>query len=130
MLHCLSGVCAAKGVDHDAVVDAAAHAGVRRDADVVESKLDEPLLSARWTTIVSAPWNSEEHINSLELGSISTAVRWVLSSPVSVRRRVLVLSDSQFAVGALSKGRSSAHVILRRLRSISALVQFLNLLSE
>jgi hypothetical protein len=43
-----------------------------------------------------------------------------LSHPLSTRRRLLVLSDSQVAVGALSKGRSSAPTLLRRLRAISA----------
>jgi hypothetical protein len=87
-----------------------------------DGAIDGPLLAADWTTIVAAPWHGEEHINSFEVRSISTAVRWVLSTPVSIGRRLLVLSDSQVAVGALSKGRSSSPLLLRRLRPIAAAV--------
>ena len=60
--------------------------------------------------------------HELELRSVSTAVRWVLSHPSSLCGRMLLLCDSQVAVGALSKGRSSAYRILCRLRPISALL--------
>ena len=86
------------------------------------SRPQSPLLAAPWTTIVSSPWREQEHINKLELRSASTALRWALSSPLSIRRRLLLLSDSQVAVGALSKGRSSSHPILCRLRPINALL--------
>lgn len=76
----------------------------------------------RWSTIVSAPWTTPEHINVLELRSVSTAIRWVLSSPHSIGRRLLCLSDSQVVVFAISKGRSSSFQLLRRLRYLSALV--------
>jgi len=85
-------------------------------------EIDGPLLAARWRVIVAAPWREEEHINSLELRAASTALRWALSSPASVGRRVLLLSDSQVAVGALSKGRTSSPPLLRRLRAVAALV--------
>jgi hypothetical protein len=78
--------------------------------------------SLRWSTIVSSPWSAPEHINVLELRSVSTAIRWVLSSPDSIGRRLLCLSDSQVVVFAISKGRSSSFEILRRLRYLSALV--------
>jgi hypothetical protein len=75
---------------------------------------------ASWSTIMSHKWIRQEHINVLELRAASSAVRWVLSHPLSLRRRLLLLSDSQVAVGALSKGRSSSFQILRRLRFITA----------
>jgi hypothetical protein len=84
--------------------------------------LDVPLLSARWSTIIASKWHHEEHINSLELRSISTALRWVLSHPSAIGSRLLLLSDSQVAVGALSKGRSSSHTIMCRLRPINTLL--------
>ena len=75
-----------------------------------------------WSTIVSSPWSASEHINVLELRSITTALRWVLSHPTSICRRLLLLSDSCVAVHSISKGRSSSFQILRRLRYLSALV--------
>jgi len=89
-----------------------------------EAKLNDALLQppVRWSTIVAAQWKREEHINHLELRSVNTALRWVISSPHSIRRRVLLLSDSQVAVGALTKGRSSAHGLLCRVRPTCALL--------
>jgi len=58
----------------------------------------------------------------LELRAVLTAVRWVLSLPQSVNKRLLVLCDSQVALGAVSKGRSSSQPLLRRLRALAALV--------
>ena len=80
------------------------------------------LAPTSWRTIISYPWRHPEHINVLELRALSTCVRWVISHPSSNCRRLLLLSDSQVAVGALSKGRSSSFQILRRLRFISAMV--------
>jgi hypothetical protein len=40
----------------------------------------------------------------------------------AVGKRVLVLSDSQVVIGAVTKGRSSSPQLLRRLRTVSALV--------
>ena len=79
------------------------------------------VLANRWSTIISSQWREEEHINHLEVRSAITAIRWALSFPHSIRRRVLLLSDSQVAVGAISKGRSSS-ALLRRLRTLSALL--------
>lgn len=75
-----------------------------------------------WSTIISSPWKEPEHINVLETRAVSTALRWVLSSPDSIRRRLLLLCDSQVVVYAISKGRSSSFELLRRLRYLSALV--------
>ncbi len=75
-----------------------------------------------WRTIAAAPWRSPEHINVLELRALLTAVRWVLSHPRAVGARVLFLCDSNVVVGAVTKGRSSSQPLLRRLRSLAALV--------
>lgn len=78
---------------------------------------------ADWRTVVSAPWRrGGEHINVLELRALCTAARWVLSFRHSVGARVLVLCDSQVVVGAVTKGRSSSQLLLRRLRYLSSLV--------
>jgi hypothetical protein len=85
-------------------------------------ELPEPLASARWSTIVSSRWRAPEHINSLELRAVSTALRWTMSFPDALRAKVLLLTDSQVAHFALLKGRSSSPVILRRLRSLASLL--------
>jgi len=74
-----------------------------------------------WRTIASSRWHTAEHINILEVRALSTAVRWVMSSPVCVSTRVIVLSDSLVTIGAVLKGRSSSPPLLRRLRSLAAL---------
>jgi hypothetical protein len=83
--------------------------------------------SHNWSTIISSPWRESlstprEHINVLELRAVTTSLRWVLSSPYSIRRRLLVFSDSTVVADAVSKGRSSSFQILRRLRYFSSLV--------
>jgi hypothetical protein len=76
----------------------------------------------RWSTIVSARWRDEEHINVLELRALTVGVKWVCSHPSSTQRRVWMLADSSVIVGAVSKGRSSSPSLLRRLRHLSAWV--------
>jgi hypothetical protein len=79
--------------------------------------------SATWSTIVSSRWRrSPEHINILEARALCTAVRWALSFPNSVCRRLLALSDSQVVVFSVSKGRSSSFSLLRRLRYLASLL--------
>ena len=80
------------------------------------------LAQYEWRTVVSSSWDRPEHINVLEVRALTTAVRWALSHPTSVGRRAMVLSDSQVAVGAVRKGRSSSRSLLVRLRALSALL--------
>ena len=116
------GVCYASAPP-EAVARAAAHSGVPTDnQSPVESSINQPLLQSQWKTAVSAPWESPESINKLEVRAMSTALRWALSSSLSIRRRLLLLSDSQAAVGAITKGRTSSHPLLCRLRPVNALL--------
>ena len=78
------------------------------------------LADVQWTTIVSSRWEREEHINALELRAAMTAVRWALSSSSAMNSRLLLLCDSSAVLGALSKGRSSSVLLLRRCRRMSA----------
>ena len=93
-------------------------------APVVVSGADAAALVARseWRTIVSSRWRRPEHINVLELRALTTAMRWVLSFRHAVSCRLLVLCDSQVVVGAVTKGRSSSQLLLRRLRYLAAMV--------
>jgi hypothetical protein len=74
----------------------------------------------KWSTIVSFKWSFLAHINNLELNSVLTCVKWLLSCPASINSRVLLLNDNQSAVYSLSKGRTSAPSIIYPLRRISA----------
>jgi hypothetical protein len=124
------GVCVAPvdEISEPIVAAAAVRSGILFEPDMVqEAMLNDSLLQGvsgdlRWRTIVASRFTKPEHINSLELRSACTAIRWVLSSPDSINRRLLLLSDSQVAVGALCKGRSSAHSLLARLRPTCALL--------
>ena len=88
------------------------------DRDLVAEHLPE----ARWATLVSKPWSVAEHINVLEARALLLAVRWVVSHPAALGASALFLSDSSVVVGAVSKGRSSSHALLRVLRPLSAWV--------
>ena len=91
--------------------------GVQRPLPPIEFE------NTQWSTIVSSRWEREEHINSLEMRAAITAIQWTLSlARNAVNSRLLLLSDSTTAVGALSKGRSSSPVILRRCRRAAALL--------
>ena len=104
------------------VITAARTAGSLVSKSVDDIVLDRQLVEREWTTLIACTWRAPEHINSLELRAVSTGVRRVLSSPLAVRSRLLVLCDSQVAVGALAKGRSSSRTVLLRLRPITALL--------
>ncbi len=91
--------------------------GVVATTDRVE--LSDP-GDARWSDIVASRWRFPDHINVLEIRAVSAAVRWALKFPNSFGHRLCILSDSQVAIGALRKGRSSSPVLLRRLRSVAS----------
>ena len=77
----------------------------------------------RWKIAISNTWKHNAHINVLELYAETLAMSWVLrkGSPCTPRRFVL-LQDSQVAVFAGTKGRSSSLPLLRALRRTAALL--------
>ncbi len=99
--------------------------------EAASTELRSFVEGSRWKTAVSHHWRVTEHINSLEMRAALTSVRWMVKRPrvlqphlplhSSSHRRVLLLTDSSTAFGALTKGRSSAYAILRSCRSIAAL---------
>lgn len=120
-------------VDEQIIVSAASTAGthslLKSSPPIDDSKLDEAehdvtIVNRDWQTIVSAPWryDNDDRIEVLEMRSVLTAVKHVLSRPSSVNSRLLILCDSQAVVGCLSKGRSSSYSLLRVVRSISSLM--------
>ena len=77
----------------------------------------------RWKIAVANRWTRTSHINVLELYAETIAMSWVLrkGTPLQPRRFVL-LQDSQVAVHAGTKGRSSSLPLLRALRRTAALL--------
>lgn len=79
----------------------------------------------KWRTVVSSRWRRcvDEHINSKELRAIETGIRSIVfGAQLLVPSRLLVFTDSTVALFALSKGRSSSPVLLRRTRAVAALL--------
>ena len=77
----------------------------------------------RWKIAVANRWRQPAHINVLELYAETISMSWVLrkGSP-RVPRRMILLQDSQVAVFAGTKGRSSSLPLLRPLRRTAALL--------
>lgn len=78
-----------------------------------------------WRTVVSSRWRhcAGEHINSKELRAVETGIRSIVFGPrLVVPSRLLLYTDSTVALFALSKGRSSSPVLLRRTRAVAALL--------
>lgn len=79
--------------------------------------------SVRWKTCISHRWRDSEHINSLEIRSVLSGIRWLLKRPESfIHQRLLIFSDSTATVGALNKGRSSSYSMLSPIRAITSLL--------
>jgi hypothetical protein len=90
-------------------------------ASAADDVVRAAVQSLSWFCIVSAPWRGHnEHISSLELRAASVALRNLVSRPSCCGKRVLLLTDSTNVAGALTKGRSSSPMLLRRLRAIAA----------
>jgi hypothetical protein len=75
-----------------------------------------------WRPVISARFRYAQHINTLEMKAVHTSLRWLLSHPASMGKRVLLLGDNQVVVHALSKGRSSAPTLVSAIRRLSCLV--------
>jgi hypothetical protein len=94
----------------------------RKLGDPTDRSSYQAIQSTNWSTIVASPWQHPEHINVLEVRAVSTAVRWALSFPGTIGRRVVILSDSTVAACSVMKGRSSSPLLLPRLRQLASLV--------
>ena len=76
----------------------------------------------RWIHCISSRWKKQEHIDGLELQAVNAALRWSLSRPCALGRRLLFASDSTVVVGAIGKGRSSTFRLLWRMRLMALLL--------
>ena len=63
----------------------------------------------------------DAHINTKELASVLTGVRWASRAPRTRRCRLVLQSDSSVVVSAMRKGRSSKPGLLSRLRRLAAI---------
>ena len=75
-----------------------------------------------WKAAISAPYLYPQHISTLELQCVLVAIRWLLSHPAAIGKRVLMLGDSQVVTYALNKGRTSAPSLFLPLRRLSCFV--------
>ena len=86
------------------------------------------MYKSDWKIAISHRWYQQEHINGLEVRSSLAAIKWSLKRPdvlipSSVNHtRLLLLVDSSATLGSINKGRSSAHRLLRPLRTMSSLL--------
>jgi len=69
-------------------------------------------------------WKFREgnHINELELYSVLSAVKWLLSKPATVGVRLMIMTDNQSVYYGVRKGRSSSSRMLLLLRKLNALL--------
>ena len=73
-------------------------------------------LCVQWHDVMSATWHAEDHINEGELRATLLWAELLAREPHRRHTRIVDLSDSGVAVGALTKGRSSRFRINRLLR--------------
>ena len=77
----------------------------------------------RWRAIASWRWSDQgEHINSLELRAVLTALRWRIERNKCIHSKFIHLVDSQVCLHALSRGRSSSKKLRRTLLRANALL--------
>lgn len=82
---------------------------------------------ARWYTVSSYPWTFPEHINTLELRALFTALQWVVGHRTGTNARVLLWVDNTTVAHVMRKGRSSANTIAPVLRRVAACLLAANL---
>lgn len=75
--------------------------------------------SRSWYVISSYPWCFIEHINTLELRALYTALQWVVGQVHGPNSRVLCWVDNAAVCYIMRKGRSSANSIAPVLRKIT-----------
>ena len=77
----------------------------------------------KWKAVAGWRWTGQaEHINSLELRAVLTALRWRLERHKKVHVKFVHLIDSLVGLHALSRGRSSSRKLRRTMLRIGALL--------
>ena len=88
---------------------------------VRDLQVDNWANAPHWVTTLAGAWRRPGHINELEVIASILGLRWLARQPKQCGSRVVFLSDSQVAVGALSKGRSSAIPLISLLRRFAGI---------
>lgn len=86
----------------------------------LSSRLQSSLFRLRWRRMFQYQWVAIQHINVLEMHSVLSALRWLVTFPSSIDSTTVLLSDSAVVCGALAKGRSSSFALLRLLKRVAA----------
>ena len=77
----------------------------------------------KWRTICGWRWSSSgEHINSLEMRAVHTALRWRVMKQKLIKSRFIHMVDSLVCLHSLTRGRSSSKKLRRTLLRINALI--------
>ena len=77
----------------------------------------------RWRVVAGWQWSlSKEHINSLELRAILTALKWRIEHQHHFNVRLIHLTDSLVCLHCLTRGRSSSRRLRRTMSRINALL--------
>ena len=82
----------------------------------------------RWSVVTGWKWTlGREHINSVELHAILTALRWRAEHKHHLNTRVIHMTDSLVCLHSLTRGRSSSRKLRRTMSRIHALILASNL---
>ena len=82
-----------------------------------------PARMWKWAIIAGWKWrHGTEHINSLEVRSVLTTLKWRIQKKRQVGCRMIHLVDSLVCLHALSRGRSSSRKLRRTIARVNALV--------
>lgn len=84
----------------------------------------------RWKLTWKGRWAQREHINVLELRTITKTMRRLSMMRGCWRKKILILTDSMAALGSASKGRSSSYPLLRQCKVLCALQLGLQMLGK
>lgn len=80
-----------------------------------------------WEKVFAYKWQSNDHINSLELRSLVHSVEWRASHLHEFSFRIFHLTDSYVAMSVVSKGRSSSRMLKPLLRRLAAVLMAFDL---
>lgn len=73
-----------------------------------------------WKPVFNSRWQTQEHINLLEMRAIMLALRWRVCHLKEADIRFCHLTDSYVCMSVLSKGRSSSDMLMVVLRKVAA----------
>ena len=94
---------------------------VRSPPEKPRAVLDHWADISRWHLSWKGEWGYEDHINVLEMSTVTSVAKHLCRSSQCWFSRFLVLCDSMVTVGAVRKMRSSSRPLMAQLRKIGAI---------